>query len=140
MPITTSVHTYTPPDRNRDPFDVKLSILDVGYLKDLLAQYINEESWQPHCNVDHDFIRQICSERKTLVLQKVKPDKTVEEIWRWDPKMAGVPNHYWDCAVYALAAARTLEAGEQEPEPIRPATTYYQEPSWDVGRKSKTWV
>ncbi len=141
-PIQTSVHTYAPPGKNKSPFDVKSSILDVNYLKDLLALAINEGRWTPHCQIDFDFIKQMSSEKKELVERKIKPDESVVEVWRWKPKTAGIPNHFWDATVYALAAAKMLEAGEPqvELEETRPQVYYEEESSWDVGRRSSSWI
>lgn len=142
VPIKTSIHEYSPPGKNKTPFDVKLTMLDVNYLKDLLARAINEELWSGHRDICYDFIKQMASERKEMVHRKVLPDKTVKEVWRWNPKTAGIANHYWDATVYALAAAMTLEAGDMpSPSSVAPDRGIDRGDSgWDVGRRSGTWI
>ena len=97
--------------------DIRLSILDVNYWKDLLAGYINSGIWAPHKEVGRSYVTQMASEHKIMVQQKIKPDQTTIEDWRWVIRAAGLPNHYWDCEVYATVAAHMIGADELVPEP-----------------------
>lgn len=141
MPIQTSVHTYAPPGGKRSAFDVKSSVIDTQYFKDLLSQAINQGTWHPFQGIDRDFVKQMASEKKVLVETRVRPDKTQHEVWRWLPKTAGIANHYWDATVYALVAAHMLGAGEAEPEQVVPVQRYDDDqPSWATGRRSSKWI
>jgi len=137
--INTTIHSYTPPGGKRSPFDVKSSVVDVGYFKDLLAQSINQATWHPFQGIGRDFVSQMASEEKRLVETKIKPDKSRVEVWRWLPRSVGVANHYWDCTVYALVAAHMLGAGDVEPEPVTPREIE-ERSTWDTGRISSSWL
>lgn len=97
-PIMMRTKHYRPPgDRYQQTLDVRLSILDTGYWKDLLAGYINNGSWAPHSSVGRNYVTQMASEHKMIVRTVMKPDGTPVEDWRWVIKAAGLPNHFWDC-------------------------------------------
>ena len=106
--ITTSKVSYTPPGQVRRPYDVILHLIDTQYYKDLLAHRIHSEDskmWEVNGEIDSDYIRQMTSEHK--VVNKNRSTLTV----RWKPISNGIPNHYWDCEVYAMAAADILQVG-----------------------------
>lgn len=122
-PITTRMIHYRPAQGQRQfsALEVRLSILDVGYFKDLLASYINQETWHPHNTVGRNYVMQMAAEHKVMVQQRMKPDGSSVEDWRWVIRAAGLPNHFWDCEVYAVAAAHMLGADEMVREPHEPA-------------------
>ena len=117
-PIVTKMHHYRPPgDRYLNTLDVRLSLLDVGYWKDLTASYINTGLWLPHTSVGRGYVMQLASEHKIMVRQIIKPDGTSVEDWRWVLRATGLPNHWWDAEVYATAAAHMLGADSMVDEP-----------------------
>lgn len=112
-PIQTRMINYRPPgDRYMNTLDVRLSTLDVNYWKDLVATYINTDLWLPHSECGRDYVMQLCAEQKKLVRHIVKPDGTSLEDWRWVTRASGLANHFWDCEVYAVAAAHMVGADE----------------------------
>lgn len=112
MPIMTRESRYAPQGGGRG-FDVRLSTIDTGYFKDLLAGQINAGVWVPARGVSRDYVQQVASEKKVLIETKIKVDQSAEEVWRWVVKSAGIPNHFWDCEVYALVAAHMVHAGRE---------------------------
>lgn len=112
-PIHTREVNYRKSGEVHGPtLDVRLSTLDVGYWKDVLAGYIHRGIWHPFRGVPRDYVAQVSAERKKHIKTVSKPDGTSQEVWRWEPKAAGLANHYWDCEVYAVAAAHMLGLDE----------------------------
>ena len=151
MPVRTSSHTYTPPGEKSDPYAVTLSVIDVGYFKDVTAARINsdnEELWELPAGMGKDYVMQVCAERRRLVERRVKPTGEVTEVWRWMPRVTGAANHYWDCEVYQSVAAYMLDelddvgptlvsvaavARSEELEPEEPETTWVDGGEWWPG-------
>ena len=117
-PIMTRTVNYRQPGVLDGPtLDVRLSTLDVGYFKDVLAGYIAAGHWLPFQGVGQDYVSQVASERKKLIERRVKSDKTSVEIWRWVPRHSGIANHTWDAETYCVAAAHMVGADEIPDEP-----------------------
>lgn len=135
MPNVTKAHTYRAPgDRHGRGLDTRLSMLDVGYYKDLLAGYIVSGMWYPYVGIERDYVMQMSSEAKVFVEAKILPDGTRRELWRWEPRVAGAPNHILDCSVYAVAAAHMLGVNEMREEP-----RYVADPV-DYGEQGGGWA
>ena len=144
-PIRTVMKHYRPPgDRYMNTLDIRLSILDTTYWKDLTAGYLNNGLWLPHAEVGREYVMQLASEHKVMVKQITKPDGSAVEDWRWIIRAAGLPNHYWDCEVLATVAAHMVGADDIAPDiesPDQddsfhpegrwtPPTTYTRNGSW----------
>jgi hypothetical protein len=82
---------------------------------------------------------QLAAEHKIMVRQIIKPDGTSQEDWRWVLRAAGLPNHYFDCEVYATVAAHMVGADEIINEPLMPEHDHlYPEQSGWAGPNSFT--
>ena len=87
----------------------RLFSVDTSYFKDKLTRAMNVErgaplSWLLHSQPHEEYLRQITAEYKVLV----RNTKGIyEEQWRKRPHTGG--NHWFDCEVYALAAAEMLQ-------------------------------
>lgn len=133
QPIMTRKSTYT---GGTVAFQHRLTSLDVTYFKDVLAGYVNAGTWFPFQGVGKDYVQQVAAEKKCLVDRKTKVSTgEVTETWLWVPKSAAIPNHFFDCEVLALAAARSLDAGKPA-KPINdyPAMTDQHVGGWKIGR------
>lgn len=119
QPIVTRMINYRPPgERHVNTLDVRLSMIDVGYWKDLLATRMTSGLWFAHNSVGKSYVMQVASEHKVLVRQVIKPDGTSVEEWRWVIRVPGTPNHFWDCEVYAEVAAHMIGADEMVIDPF----------------------
>ena len=92
-------------------FGLQLWHLDVGYFKDKFARHATADlgaagSWRPWSDPPEEFLAHLTSEHKVLIRSKTRAD--VRTVWR--PKSGGVPNHWWDCEIYATAALDMLGA------------------------------
>lgn len=94
----------------------QLVLVDGGKYKDLIATGLQNPpgvgACMVHANCDLDYARQLTAEHKVYI--KHNSNKT-----EWQPKAAGIDNHYLDCRVYAMCAAdmsgwRKLLTPEQE--------------------------
>jgi len=89
------------------PGGLKLHRINSDYYKDLLASKLEIPSgdpgaWHLHSEVSEDYAAQMCAEYR-------------DERGQWQcPKHK--PNHYWDCSVYALAAADIIGVKFWRPE------------------------
>ena len=99
-----------------------LCVLDTESYKDTLNARMkrgeDEGGWYIYDGCDVDYIEMIASEHK--VVEKVR-GRLVE---RWVQKQTGRDNHYWDCEVYAAAAAdlcglRTIAAERFKPKEVK---------------------
>lgn len=89
---------------------LKLWSIDSNYFKDKVARLIqnsqsgNGVGFHLYQNPSKDYCRQMCSEHKAIIRDKRKG--MIRE--QWQKVGASVANHYWDCEVYAAAAAHML--------------------------------
>jgi phage terminase large subunit GpA-like protein len=84
--------------------------LNVGYFKDAIAHSIGvgpepgaARAFHVHDSPSSAFLRQMGSEHKV-----VQRDSRGRQRERWVPRPGIKANHYWDCAVYAWAAAAMI--------------------------------
>lgn len=89
-----------------------LTVIDTLYWKDVTAGKIVTGEWLAFPGVSVDYVRQVASERRVMVEQRIKPDQSVVEVWAWRVHVAGLANHYWDTEVYATVAAHMENLGE----------------------------
>ena len=114
--------------------------MNTQLLKDKLAiLQADQGRWLLNSAVDDEYLRQLCSEHKTLVKGKE----------RWQKKSVGLPNHRLDQEVYSLAGAEILrvdllvppaqaaERAAQEEETERPEEDD-ERPPWIP--KYKGWL
>lgn len=85
--------------------------INTSWYKDRLARLIHVApgepgKWHLHAGVSRDYAQQMTSEHKV----SVRKGKTGAWVEVWQPKKQGIANHYWDCEVYAMAAADMLRA------------------------------
>jgi phage terminase large subunit GpA-like protein len=83
--------------------------VDTGYFKDKIVRCRNADRGAPGSVVLFDdppdeWLRQQTSEHKVLV--RNRSTRTIKEAWTEKPGGGG--NHWWDCSVYAYAAAEML--------------------------------
>jgi len=94
--------------------------LTVGHFKDNLAAAMRTPTWHLPEDLPDGYERHVTAEHK--VRQRVRGKVT--EIWIKKPGRDA--NHFWDCEVYALAAAQVIQVekivrpGEEPPAPPRP--------------------
>lgn len=134
------------------PGGLALWTLDTNYFKDKLSRLIKSTSmdgpggWFVHegFTKDSDYLRQICSEHKVIIRDKKSRRTRVE----WQPVTRHAATHFWDCEVYALAAAEMLRVFSLQPEgkmihqPIERRTerrnSWFRQGQW-MERKSN-WI
>jgi len=80
--------------------------VDVSVFKDRLSRFIHAGQddlgqWHLPADLPSDYLAQMCSEEKAIVRNK----RTLQIKEEWVLVSAAAPNHYWDCEVYAAAAA-----------------------------------
>ncbi len=102
------------------PFGITLWRLDTSVLKDKLTRLMRASEGEPgrwliHANPRPDYLRHLVSEHKIVVRNRTTG--MVKE--EWQKRGEGLHNEFWDCEVYALAAAEMLHVyalagGEQE--------------------------
>lgn len=97
---------------------LQLWMLDTTYFKDKLARMITAEDTDAArfhlCAEPPDsYLKQMCSERKVVVRNRTKG--TATQVWQ--PRSAAAKNHYWDCEVYATAAAEMLHVAALRKQP-----------------------
>ena len=103
----------------------------------MAAREGNEGFWHLPEEVSEDYLRQATSEHKI-----VERDRSGRPRESWVPVSMGMPNHYWDCEVMALAAAdmmgiRLMRA--KTPGAIAAhSTRERRQPEW-VGLSEKGW-
>jgi phage terminase large subunit GpA-like protein len=108
-PIVSRRITYKPPN-GASPYDVILNLLDVNYFKDVLSRRLHErvdgqqdsDLWQESSAIDEEYCRQMVAEHRVIIREGRKLRAT------WQPLSKGLPNHFWDCAVYQCAAAEMI--------------------------------
>ena len=107
--------------------------IDTSHFKDKLIRHMHTQpgdpgAWHLPEDVTEDYIRQITSEHKVV---NRKASGIVEEVWTLKVG-AGRSNHWWDCEVYAAAAADMLGVyaiGDTASAPAR-----------RVDRKAGSWI
>ena len=92
------------------PVGLMLWLVRVAYYKSRLARRMNApedsaERWNVHANPPTDYLRQIASEHRAI--QRNRKTGAVRTVWTIRPGGGG--NHWWDCEVYADAAADMLQ-------------------------------
>ncbi len=112
------------------PGGLKLLRLDVTYFKNMLAGKLailpgDPGAFHLHAETTEDYARQMCAEYFD----------EEEAAWLCPPKK---PNHYWDCEVYALAAAEYLGVRFWNPgtDEARPAAPQSPPPPRQPGERS----
>ena len=143
-PIVVSSINYSPPqpDGTRGTaYKVGLRIIDTNYFKDILASRIEKEFddvgyWDINTAITPDYDLQIASERKIFDPKSMT--------FRWVPKTAGAPNHYWDCEVYNCVGADLCQVG-LAPSPdeviVKQSTPRRRDQnSGRSGRGGRNWV
>lgn len=114
------------------PCGLQLWLTDVSYFKDKLQRFLTAVpgtpgSWRPHAAVDDGYLEHLTAEHKVLITsQKKGRRRRSATSWAWTAR-PGAPNHWWDTAVYAAAAADMLlvytlrdEGGDAPPRPNQP--------------------
>lgn len=138
QPVVTRQHQYIPPGGQRMPYHITVSTLDVDYFKDLLAARINDQEdpdlWACFAGVGQDYVLQLASERKVLVERRIRHGES-RDVWKWQPRTAGAANHYFDCEVYALAAAYMLDIDK-----IEEGNKYRRRRNREEGGGKMTWA
>ena len=132
-------------DRNivGDPLkrSVRLFHLDTSHFKDKLTRFMTAQdgehgAWHLHAGVPAEYLKQVTSEHKILNRNR----KTGASVAAWTKRPGAGGNHWWDCEVYAAAAADMLAIyalnDENAPEG-QPPTTQNSRP--DASRSSG-WV
>ena len=88
------------------PCGLRLWSLDVTHFKTKTHRFMHAPEgghgvWKLHRDSDEDYRRHLLSEH--LVLKRTGKNKQAHSVWEKRP--AGGENHWWDCEVYATAAA-----------------------------------
>lgn len=83
--------------------------VNVNMFKDRIARLMNTKPDEPggfhiHADPPDDYVEHMTAERKVLR----HDERTGLAYWTWQPRWKGKPNHFWDCEVYAQAAAHLL--------------------------------
>ena len=116
--------------------------VQVAYFKDRLARRIltdlgTRDAWSVHRHPSDDYLRHMTSEHRELARNK----KTGQVVERWVPKPGGGANHWWDCEVYADAAADMLHLyhvrTEEQVERLRQAREHDQQRRERVAAKNQ---
>ncbi len=121
------------------PGGLKLWHINTTYFKDKIARLVENTKqgspggWFLHRDPPEDYLKQFCSEHKVLVRDK---KGRVKEEWR--PISRATPTHYWDCEVYATAAAEMLYVHTWRPEDDQPVNKSSHQPE-QPGR-SGSWI
>ena len=102
----------------------------------MTAQDGEHGAWHIHHDVPAEYLRQVTSEHKVLTRNR----KTGASVAAWTKKPGAGGNHWWDCEVYAAAAADMLAvyALNEQNMPERPAPPT-QDTRSDASR-STGWV
>ena len=132
-------------DRNiaGDPLkgSVRLYLIDTTHFKDKVTRLMTDTdgdgSWHLYSNVSSKYLRQVSSEHKVLSRNK----KTGATTSRWVTKPGHAANHWFDCEVYATAAADMLAVyAMQESEPVTEAPVQKREESDWVRPRKGGWI
>lgn len=104
------------------PGGMRLFLVDTSALKDKVVrlQTLPDEvpgGWWIPQDIDDRYVEHQTSEHK---IRKVDRRGRVTEMWA--PRFVGAPNHWFDCEVYALAAAEMLQVWTLTPQSELPPT------------------
>ena len=108
------------PDGKPMPGGLKLYLLDTTFFKDKITRLVENTApetpggWYFHKNPTDDYLNQFCSEHKIIIR-----DKKGRPTEAWVPVGHHTPTHYWDCEVYAMAAAEMLHIFSMQPDQAR---------------------
>ena len=104
------------PNGKNIPGGLKLYNIDVTLFKDKVARFINTgvegtSKWHLHREPSEMYLKQMCAEGKVIERGKRGPGREV-----WKKLSAHAANNFWDCEVYAAAAAEMLRVYALQPE------------------------
>lgn len=133
-------------DRNATGDTIRHSIrlfhIDTSHFKDKVTRLMTAQDgepgeWNLHDNIPAEYLRQCTSEAKILNRNR----RTGAMKTEWAKKPGSGANHYWDCEVYATAAADmlavyTLTDTDQPQEDPQPEP---EEPRW-VSPRRNGWI
>ena len=124
------------PNGRTIPEGLKLYNLDVTLFKDKVSRFINSgaegtNKWHLHHNPSESYLTQMCGEAKFA--EKGKKGQ-YHEVWKKISSHA--QNNYWDCEVYAAAAAEMLRVYALREDVIKPEQQ--NKPKKD--KQSNSWV
>lgn len=103
------------------PQGILLWLLNTGLFKDRITRLQEDHDgkgalWHLPEDISDEYLLHLRGEYKIIVRNK----KTGAHAYQWTARYHGVKNHFWDCEVYALAAAQM--AGLYGPQaPVRAA-------------------
>jgi phage terminase large subunit GpA-like protein len=116
--------TWMVDERPQKRHGVVLWEIDTNQSKDMLHRLIHDPDrtkWLPHCEINDDYRKQMCSESKVY-----NPTERREE---W-VEVVKNNNHLWDCEANQCAAAWRIGCGmpepTEQPKPSEPATNPLQ--------------
>ena len=124
------------------PGGLSLYHLDTSYFKDKITRLVDIEpgalgGWHLYRNVPEIYLNQFCSEHKIPVRDK---KKRVHEEWR--PKSHATRRDFWDCEVYAIAAAEMIRVFALRPEnqPVKEYRPPREQSEGFLNRKNGSWI
>lgn len=123
------------------PGGLALYKIDTNFYKDKVARMMDcrpedLSQWYLHKDPHDQYLKQVTAEEKVLVRDK----KSRRMISEWRKKSRALPNHFWDCEVYATAAADMLYVSTLRPEDSTAPAVY--EPKRESGfiKRSGSWA
>jgi phage terminase large subunit GpA-like protein len=96
---------------------VNLIILDANHYKTMLHRLIRSDHWHLPGDIEEEYFRQMTAEQLMQVTEK----GTGRTAYKWQVRSMGAANHYFDCEVYATAAADINGLRNQSIQPVPPA-------------------
>ena len=128
---------------------VRLFNLDVSHFKDKVTRLMTAQdgepgAWHLHSEVPGEYLRHVTSEHKVLTRNR----RTGATKAEWTVKPGGGANHWWDCEIYATAAADMLavytitELPEEVPPPKATPNKFIDDESvrWTPSKKKGSWL
>ena len=109
------------PNGKNIPGGLKLCNLDVTLFKDKVARFINTgiegtSKWHLHRDPSGAYLEEMCAEAKVIERGKSGHSREV-----WKKLSSHAANNFWDCEIYAVAAAEMLRVyalrEEDKPKP-----------------------
>lgn len=132
-------------DRNvqGDPLkkSVRLFHIDTSHFKDKVTRMMTAQdgehgAWHLHDAITPDYLRQVTSEHKVFIKNK-KTGATKSE---WTPRPGVAANHWWDCEVYATAAADMVAVYALEKNPEKqPQPEQIRQKKWG-NNNGRSWI
>ena len=102
----------------------------------MTAQDGEPGAWHLHDDIPPEYLRQVTSEQKTLTRNR----RTGATVAEWKVKPGRGANHWWDCEIYATAAADMLAVyALREASPPPQKETKPVESDWVKPRKGG-WI